>query len=303
MKILNFGSLNIDHVYSLDHFPRPGETVDSAEYHIYCGGKGLNQSVAIRRSGHDVYHAGKIGQDGNILMKKLEEHRVNTEYVYRVNGTSGQALIQVDHQGQNAIILHGGANQQIDEEMIGGVIKNFSPGDFLVLQNEINMLDEIVRQGREKEMIIFLNPAPFSESIMDLPLEEIDYLIVNEVEALGIAKADNISQAIERMAWQYRNHHVIVTLGSEGCCHLHEREKKWYGTFQTDVVDTTAAGDTFIGYLAGCLSEAEDVEEAIITATKAAAITISRNGASDSIPDMTEVKLVKMDYNGNREGV
>ena len=161
MKILNFGSLNIDYVYSVDHFVQKGETLLSKDLNVYSGGKGLNQSVALGRAGARVYHAGAVGADGTFLLKLLNDAGVDTSYVYQSEAVrTGNAIIQTDKTGDNCILLFGGANQEITKEQVDETIDFFEPGDFIVLQNEINEMPYIIRKAHERGMIIVFNPAP-----------------------------------------------------------------------------------------------------------------------------------------------
>lgn len=189
MKVLNFGSLNIDYVYSLDHFVQKGETISSRSLNIFSGGKGLNQSVALGRAGAEVYHAGAIGQDGDFLTDILRDAGVRTEYVRRLSSVrTGNAIIQRDSKGDNCIILYGGANQSIEKAQVDETLDQFSEGDFLVLQNEINELPYIMEQAHKKGLRIVLNPSPMDEKITELPLSFVDIFILNEVEACQILK-------------------------------------------------------------------------------------------------------------------
>ena len=147
MKILCFGSCNIDYTYFLDHIVIPGETTDSASLQVSCGGKGLNQSIAAGRAGSTVYHAGKIGNDGDILRRILSDSGVNTFYLETIEEKSGHAIIQVSRAGQNSIILYSGANHKIDKDYIDRVLNDFSNGDILILQNEINNVEYIVEKA------------------------------------------------------------------------------------------------------------------------------------------------------------
>ncbi|MFN2145942.1 MAG: PfkB family carbohydrate kinase [Anaerolineales bacterium] len=153
-RVLNIGSLNIDHVYSVAHLARPGETIHCREYHQFCGGKGLNQSVALAQAGADTFHAGQF------LKARLEAAGVNTGWIETVPDiASGHAVIQVDQEGQNSITIYGGANQTFTEQDVNRILSAFSAGDILLLQNEVNCLPQMIRQAREKEMVVFFNPA------------------------------------------------------------------------------------------------------------------------------------------------
>ena len=188
MKVLNFGSLNIDYFYKVGHFVQKGETQASDMLNIYGGGKGLNQSVALSRAGAEVYHAGVIGTDGAFLKEILEEAGVNTTFTQELqNVRTGHAIIQNDSAGDNCIILYGGANQEVTRELVDDVIKEFGSGDWLVLQNEINEIPYIVDKAHEKGMKIVLNPSPVNNKIFEINLSYIDYFILNEGEGQALA--------------------------------------------------------------------------------------------------------------------
>jgi len=151
MKILNFGSLNIDYTYQVEHFVRAGETLSSDSLQIFSGGKGLNQSIALSRAGADVWHAGAVGkEDGEFLLRQLEEAGVHTEFIAHTEGKTGHAIIQKDPTGQNCILLYGGANQEITRQMADRVLESFEEGDFLILQNEISEIGYIMEKAHEK---------------------------------------------------------------------------------------------------------------------------------------------------------
>lgn len=160
MKILNFGSCNVDFVYSLNHIVHAGETETSDSMNIFPGGKGLNQSVAMACAGADVYHAGCIGADGEILSDLLKENGVDISYLKTVNERNGHAIIQVSEDGENCIFLYPGANNMITEEYIDSVLDNFEKGDIIVLQNEINMVDVIIKKAAEKSLEFFKKIIP-----------------------------------------------------------------------------------------------------------------------------------------------
>ena len=163
MKIINIGSLNIDKVYTVNHFVGAGETLASEKLEFYMGGKGLNQSVALSLAGAQVLHAGMIGEDGIFLKNYLASKGVNTEFIRVIDEVSGHAVIQVDKTGQNCILLYGGANKRLTEEFIDDVLEKAEEGDILLLQNEVNKLDCIMRKAWKKGMRIALNPSPVSE--------------------------------------------------------------------------------------------------------------------------------------------
>ena len=182
MKILNYGSLNVDHVYSVDHIVKEGETILSDDLNIFCGGKGLNQSIALAKAGVPVYHAGMIGEDGDLLLDACREYGVNTKYLKKLPVSGGHTVIQVDKKGQNSIILFGGTNQMQTKEYMDYVLSDFNAGDYLLLQNEINLLDYIIDKAYEKGMRIILNPSPFDDKLKKCDFSKIYLFLLNEVE-------------------------------------------------------------------------------------------------------------------------
>lgn len=289
MKLLNFGSLNIDYVYSLDHLVTPGETISSKGLEIYCGGKGLNQSVALAKAGAKVYHAGKIGSDGDILLETLKSVGVNVDFVLIDNLQSGHAMIQVDDLGQNSIILYKGANHRITESEIDGVLQEFEAGDILLLQNEINNISYIMRQAHRRGMRIFINPAPMNDEVLDYPLELVSCFIVNEIESYQLTDEKVPELAAEKIIERYPNACCLVTLGSEGAIYKDSVQSFFQPVFKTQVVDTTSAGDTFTGYFIACIINSMTPNIACRTAAMASSICVSRKGAAVSVPYADEV--------------
>jgi len=289
MKILNFGSLNIDKVYSVESFVRAGETIGSTNYNEYAGGKGLNQSIALSKAGASVYHAGKIGYDGHSLKAALEESGVHTEYIYESNLSTGHAIIQVNEQGENCILIHGGANHDITEQEIEEIFLGFDQEDVLVIQNELNITSHVISQGNDKGMTIIFNPSPINESIKGIDLSKINYLIMNEIETLALSKKDDIEDGIVALLETYRNLKLIITLGAKGAIYVDRKFRYHQEAYKTSVVDTTAAGDTFLGYFVAVLLSSKEVKKAMELASRAASIAVSFEGASISIPALEEV--------------
>lgn len=289
MKILNFGSLNFDHVYNVEEFPIPGETIDSISYEKFLGGKGLNQSIAMSRCGVMVHHAGAIGQDGVALKEVLKQNKVNTSYIKQSRDKTGHALVQVNALGENCIILYPGANFSITKEDIDNVLCDFKKGDILLLQNEISNLAYLLERAHALQMRIILNPAPFTEQIKEATLDNIEYMILNESEAMSLSKASCIKDAIEFLKCTYTHTAFIITLGKHGSYFFKNDKTIYQESFDVPVVDTTSAGDTFIGYFIGCLTLGKDIKECLRLASIAASITITRKGSSNTIPDMNEV--------------
>lgn len=296
MKVLCFGSLNIDYTYKVPHFVKKGETLASERLQVFGGGKGLNQSVALAKAGTEVYHAGSIGQDGVFLLDMLKDAGANTDFVKILDTVrTGNAIIQNDKSGDNCIILYGGANQAITREQVDEVMSHFESGDYLVLQNEINELGYIVEKAHEKGMIIVLNPSPMNEKILALPLDVINYFILNEVEAAQIlGKEDKGEESWEQIAGdllkKFPQATIVLTMGSEGSVFKNQKETVCQSIYKVQAVDTTAAGDTFSGYFIGGILGGLSAKEAMDQASKASAIAVTRKGAAPSIPLLAEVQ-------------
>ena len=299
MKVLCFGSLNIDYTYKVPHFVKKGETLASERLQVFGGGKGLNQSVALAKAGTEVYHAGSIGQDGMFLLDMLKDAGANTDFVKILDTVrTGNAIIQNDKSGDNCIILYGGANQAITREQVDEVMSHFESGDYLVLQNEINELGYIVEKAHEKGMIIVLNPSPMNEKILALPLDVINYFILNEVEAAQIlGKEDKGEESWEQIAGdllkKFPQATIVLTMGSEGSVFKNQKETVCQSIYKVQAVDTTAAGDTFSGYFIGGILGGLSAKEAMDQASKASAIAVTRKGAAPSIPLLAEVQNYK----------
>jgi ribokinase len=289
MKILNFGSLNIDYVYHVDHFVRPGETILSNNLEVFCGGKGLNQSIAISRAGVSVFHAGNIGKDGEILKDCLEKSGVDITFLRKSDKLSGHAIIQVDKSGQNCIILHSGANYDTNEDFIDEVLCNFEKGDIVLLQNEINNIQYIMKKAYQKGLKIAFNPSPINKDIVNYPLQYVDWFILNEIEGNELSSKIVEEDIADKLLDKYPSCAVVLTLGKKGVCYKDNKQIVSHGIYDVKVEDTTAAGDTFTGYfLAGIIKELE-VNEILRQASIASSISVSRMGASESIPVLDDV--------------
>lgn len=296
MKILNFGSLNIDNVCQVPHFVRPGETLAANSFERFAGGKGLNQSLALARSGVTVCHAGRIGGDGIFLKEILEASGVDCRFLRVVpDELSGCAMIQVSDDGENCIVLYGGANQNISPEDIEEAFAAFDAGDILLIQNEINHLELIIAAAVKRQMRIFFNPAPMRENVLKLDLSAADTFIVNEIEGAdlaGVAVESDYRTVIAALQKKYPQTNILMTLGAQGAVYAGAGEKETIYSPACEVekvVDTTAAGDTFIGYFLSGIVNGQTVAEALKTASKASAHCISIKGAANSIPYRNEL--------------
>lgn len=289
MKVLNFGSMNLDYVYSVEHMVRPGETLASDKMEVFCGGKGLNQSIALAKAGVPVYHAGMAGEDGQMLLDRLKEAGVHTELVKTISGRSGHAIIQIDPSGQNSILLNEGANGKITKEYVDEVLAHFGQNDILLLQNEIAMLDYIIDQADKKKMAIALNPSPYNARLENCSLEKISLFLLNEIEGRQITGEEKPEEILKKMGEEFPKAKIVLTLGENGSIYQYGAERYIQGIDQAEVVDTTAAGDTFTGYFLAALVHGKTAREGMALAARASAVAVSRKGASVSIPTMEEV--------------
>ncbi|HAG68710.1 MAG TPA: ribokinase [Lachnospiraceae bacterium] len=298
MRVLNFGSLNIDYVYRVDHILVKGETESSFSRNIFAGGKGLNQSVALGRAGVNVFHAGCIGEDGRFMVELLNEAGVDTRFIkVLTDSPSGHTVIQNDKEGDNCILLYGGANIRVTKEQVDETLSEFIAGDYLVLQNEISELPYIIEKASEKGMVIVLNPAPMNENIQRLELSHVDYFILNEIEAaqLTAGSSDKPSsepgeaELVNALGKEFPSARIVLTLGAAGSVYFDGKEIIRQGIYEVKAVDTTAAGDTFAGYFLAGITEGKPVKEALDMAAKASSITVTRPGAAPSIPLRNEL--------------
>jgi ribokinase len=289
MRVLNFGSINIDHVYFVDHLARPGETLASLGYRRHAGGKGFNQSVALARAGAVVCHAGLLGPDGPWLADRLREEGVDTSGVKVVEVPTGHAMIQVDKWGENAIVLFPGANRAIGPEFVRDVLGQFGPGDWLVLQNEVSGVAEMIAEGSSRGLQVVFNAAPFTPDVLELPLDRVRYLVVNETESAGLTGKADPEAAIVELLSRFPGVAVVLTLGRDGVLYGDAGGLLREPARAVECKDATAAGDTFLGYFLAELVRGAEVRRALRVACDAAALCVTRPGAADSIPRREEV--------------
>lgn len=289
MKVLNIGSMNLDYVYNVDHIVKQGETESSNSLNTFLGGKGMNQSVALAKAGVKVYQGGMIGNDGQIFINTLNEYGVNTKYIKQIEEKTGHAIIQIDKNAQNCILLFGGANQLLTEEYIDFVLNDFGTDDILLLQNEVNNMPYIVNKGYEKGMKIILNPSPFNEKLKEVDMKKISIFLLNKVEGEQITGFKNPEEIIDKMLEMFKNAQIVLTLGKDGAIYADKNNRYFQSAFNVNAVDTTAAGDTFTGYFISGLVNNMHIPDVLKMSAKASAITVSRAGAAVSIPYKTEV--------------
>ena len=294
MRVLCFGSLNLDHIYNVQEFVRPGETCKALSVEEHCGGKGFNQAAAAAKAGLPVSLAGCIGEDGGVFLDKCRQAGVDTAHLSRVEEPTGSAVIQVNQRGENCILLYGGANQLVTRAQIDQVLAAFEPGDVLMLQNETGELAYLAEEGARRGLRIALNPSPMNSQITPAILEKATWLFVNEVEAEQLCGASEPGVCLQRLGRMCSGGSVILTLGSAGSCYGGPEGTFEQPAFPVSVVDTTAAGDTFTGYFLADILRNGDPASALRMAAKAAALAVTRKGAFDSIPWLNEVEAAQM---------
>jgi len=289
MTVCCFGSLNIDRVYAMDHIVRPGETQSSTHYAVHAGGKGLNQSVALSRTGLDTCHAGKIGPEGLFLRDILDKAGVDTSRVIVDNTVStGHAIIQVETSGQNSILLFGGANQCITADDRRTVWESLPTDSLVVFQNELNDTDTLIREAHKHGFRVAFNAAPMNEAAKACPYELVDFLFVNETEAQALTGETDPDRQLEKLMVICPGV-VVLTLGCDGARVACDGRVHAHGIYPVQAVDTTAAGDTYTGFFLASYLEHADIPRAMELAARASALTVTRPGAAESIPTLDEV--------------
>ncbi|KAI9482405.1 ribokinase [Coemansia mojavensis] len=325
-KIVSLASINIDEVYHVPHIVKPGETLSSMHRQQNAGGKGANASVAAARAGGNVSIVGKIGKDGLWVRDLLASSGANTDQITVLDDTAtGHAIIQVDKNGENSIVLFPGANYQINEEDARKAFAQYGTGDWLLLTNETTGVDEAIRQARSCGMQILWNPAPMPANMISAnrPVDLVDILVVNETELLHLAQQlddidlyegndERYAKIAQQIMGLFGTRAIIVTLGSEGSVGLCNKDEvvvirmECAPIKKEQIKDTTAAGDTWVGYFAAELARLQNgspesvgslasvtpamVEHAMTLATYASGITVTRPGAFPSIPVRHEVE-------------
>ena len=291
MKLLVFGSLNIDHTYHLPHLVKEGETLSSTAYAKNEGGKGFNQAVALAKAGLDISFAGAIGKDGLFLQEYLQSLGIDTAHIQVLDVPTGHAIIQVDAEGRNSIFLYGGANQAITEEHINQVLSHFQAGDYILLQNEISLGESILRKAHEKGMHIILNPSPISSELLAWPLELVDWFILNEVEGRDLTGCTDPDAILDGLLARFSSAHIVLTMGDKGSIYADAACRIHQNAIPAHVVDTTAAGDTFTGYFFAAMMSNKSPADALRIAAAAASLAIAKPGAAKSIPWAKEVTI------------
>lgn len=283
MAIWNLGSINVDIVYSVPHILAPGETLASTGRETFLGGKGANMSVAAARAAAQVNHIGAVGTDGAWVVERLLEYGVDTRNIAVLDTDTAQAIIMVDPHGENAIVLHPGANVEIPQTTLQTAMAEAQTSDWLVLQNETNLQRTAASMGKKMGLKVAYAAAPFDADRVVAVLPHLDFLILNAVEAAQLQAATG--QSPDDLPVK----DVIVTLGADGADWYGSQGKQHFDAIKVEPVDTTGAGDTFTGYVLASLDRGASMQEAITLATKAGALMVTRHGTADVIPDLAEV--------------
>lgn len=295
VTVHNYGSINIDHVYRVPHLVRPGETLSSTDYQIVLGGKGANQSLALARAGGRVDHWGQLGESDRWALETLREAGVGTERIALMAGASGHTVIQVDDAGENAIVLFGGTNQRFESERLDKLVDEAEHGSWLLLQNECNATADIIERALEHGLKVAFNPAPMTQEVRKLPLDDLSLLFVNRGEAASLVdleEGEEASPLIEALHERLPETDIVLTLGGDGAWFIaaNSGETHYQPARPVEVVDTTGAGDTFIGYYMAALQHGCDFTTCLARATAAAALAVQRPGAATGIPTRDEVE-------------
>ncbi len=287
--ILNYGSINVDHTYRVPHFVQPGETLASIGLVTGLGGKGANQSVALAKAGVAVNHIGRLSTTDQWAVDLMVSHGVDMSLTDTVEEPSGHAIIQVDEHGENAIVLHGGANQCFTRSSLQKILQQHAHADMLLMQNECNLISEVFEIANSMNLKLAFNPAPMTNDIKQLPLGQLDTLIVNQGEAQALTDKTSLDDIVSELIHSLPNTRVVLTLGEGGATLIHNNKVVHANSPKVKVIDTTCAGDTFVGFfLAGLVHKLSDAD-ALERACRAAALAVTRTGAIASIPDLADL--------------
>ena len=286
MTIFNLGSINLDHFYSLSHLVTAGETLAANDYSISLGGKGANQSVALAKAGAEICHIGAISKKDRPFLDEMQKAGVALDNVAFLETPSGHAIVMVDEKtGENQIILSPSANYNIEQEQIRIALQKANSSDWALAQNETCLIEDFLSQAKTKGLKICYSAAPFVAEQTSALISITDLLIVNEGEA------ESLSEFIKKDITKLALPHLIITLRSKGARYVGEQGSFSIAPFDVNVVDTTGAGDTFLGYVLANLTKGKPMREAMHIAAAAAALQITRRGAMRAIPDSQEVEL------------
>lgn len=292
MTIWNLGSINADRFYAVPRIAGPGETLAATGLTSGLGGKGANQSVAAAKAGGDVRHIGCVGSDGEWMRDRLAAHGVDVTHVARLDVPTGHAIIEVAEDGENRIIIFAGANAHQSPERIEAALAAAQPGDLLLLQNETTYQAETARAAAARGMRVVYSAAPFDVDAVRAVLDHTWLLALNAVEA------QQLDEALGRRIEDLPVENVLVTRGADGAEWLTKGMRVAVPSVPVRPVDTSGAGDTFLGYVAAGLDSGRSPEIAMRRAASAAALKVTRRGTADAIPSADEVNGFVQEANG-----
>ncbi len=284
--IFNFGSINVDHVYRVAEMPLPGETLTAGSYQKLLGGKGINQSIAIARAGQVPVHIGAVGSDDGWTMEQVKSFGIDTAMIARSTHPTGHAVIYVDEAGENQIVIFGGANRDLKPAQIEKAFETCTGADHWVLvQNETNLLADIVDQAKSAGFKVAYSAAPFVAGTVAEVIDKIDLLAVNEIEAQETARL--LGVAVSGIAVP----ELLITRGSKGVEFHSHGDVHHHPAFQVEAVDTTGAGDTFLGSFLAHHCHGIELTQSLRYASAASALQVTRPGAAVAIPAREEVEI------------
>lgn len=285
MTVYNLGSINIDTVFQVPHLPQPGETLAATGYLSGLGGKGANQSVAAARAGARTVHLGMVGPDGDRVLAELAGYGVTVDRVGRSDGPTGTAMITVDPEAENSIVILAGANRQQSQAVIAETLTAAAQSDTLLMQNETDGQAFAAQMASERGLRVIYSAAPFDTEAAQAVLPFLSVLLLNEGEAAQLTEA--MGQGVAELSVP----HVVVTRGAAGAVHYDTAAgtQMAYPSLKVSPIDTTGAGDTFAGYLGAGLDQGLDWAQALPRALAAAALSTTKAGAAQAIPDLATV--------------
>ena len=289
MAIYNLGSINVDHFYQVKSFATAGETISSSRYKRGLGGKGANQSIALSLAGAKVRHIGAINYNEVWIINELNQFGIDTQGIHFAEQATGHAIIQVNEHSENCIVLFKGANFCLKAQTVQQELKHVTKTDWLLLQNETSLRAETVAQIRRSGCSIIYNPAPMDIEVVRELADKVDVMVVNETELLALAGIHDVDQAITHLLSSYPELTLVVTLGVAGSVYVDREQRIVQPAFPVQAVDTTAAGDTFLGYFLAAIDSGQPPQRALLEASAAAAICVTRAGTSAAIPNRNEV--------------
>lgn len=293
MSVLTIGSLNLDHVLSVKHLVNPGETLAASSLATTAGGKGLNQSLAAVRAGATVLHAGAVGAGGLVLKDLLAKNGCDVHLIDEVDVEQGCAFIQVDARtGENAIVLFAGSNHALTDQRVDEFLDCVAPGDMVLLQNEVSGVTHVLATCAERGIPCILNPAPMSDDIAAADLSAVSWLVVNEVEAAQLTGEREPDAVWAKVSERWPNTSLLLTRGKQGSVAYTGDERYLQPALSVQAVDTTDAGDTFLGYFVAGLEEGLPLPRCLSLAACASAICGTRTGAAQAIPWRDEVEAM-----------